>query len=267
MHNIEVSQEAVGHWVSSTARGTHRTDVLQVYQLAEAVVNAIIPSMMIHGLAEQLNGGLCSVFLHLRHVKVVHKDDSLFAHRRPIHTLAALVKLAVNYVLGHVCRGLCREVEHHRDPVGAIHLRKMGFDVHTFACARGSNQQQRLVVGHQGVDKEAVAHNVHGCDHDLRVLSIFVDLLQRHCLHPVPPGVVLDVINKVVNISTGREGILLHRRLDLPLWHPLRVHAKVTLEEASQALAKKHTPFFIHRPSHTPDQGHDQTIFNCRLGV
>ena len=57
------------------------------------------PSCMVHVLAQQLNGWLSSILLHLRHVEVINQYDLLLAYGRSIHALAPLLQLAINDVL------------------------------------------------------------------------------------------------------------------------------------------------------------------------
>ena len=55
--------------------------------------------MVVHVLAQQLNGWLCTILFYLGHVQVIHQNHLLLAYRRPIHPLAPLLQSAINDVL------------------------------------------------------------------------------------------------------------------------------------------------------------------------
>ncbi len=54
------------------------------------------PHLVVHPLAQQLNGRLGKVLLPLGHIQVIHKDDILLACRRPKHALHAQDGLPIN---------------------------------------------------------------------------------------------------------------------------------------------------------------------------
>ena len=63
---------------------------------------AVIPSLEVHPLSEQLNGRLSPVHLEGRHVQVVHKEHQVLAQRRTKHTLTSERYILTLYVLSCV---------------------------------------------------------------------------------------------------------------------------------------------------------------------
>ena len=50
----------------------------------------VIPALVVHPLPQQLDGRLCPIHLHGRHVEVVNEEDKVLAQRRTKHTLASV---------------------------------------------------------------------------------------------------------------------------------------------------------------------------------
>ena len=63
------------------------------------MAECVLPSLVVHELAQQLNWWLSTILLHLRHVEIIHQNDLLLAQRWAVHTLAPLLQLTINDVL------------------------------------------------------------------------------------------------------------------------------------------------------------------------
>jgi hypothetical protein len=70
---------------------------------------SIVPTFVIEVLADEFDGGLCSVLLLLGHVEVVDENNASFADGRSVDSLAQFVQFAVDGILGLVAAGLCAE--------------------------------------------------------------------------------------------------------------------------------------------------------------
>lgn len=63
-----------------------------VYSSVAPLTNGfpVIPALVVHPLPQQLDGRLCSVHLHGRHVEVINKKDKMLAQGRTKHSLASI---------------------------------------------------------------------------------------------------------------------------------------------------------------------------------
>eukprot|EP00962_Isochrysis_galbana_P011308 scaffold3166_cov111-Isochrysis_galbana.AAC.7 len=80
-----------GDGVAATPRRAHGTHKGEVDQLTEGVLLAVEPAVMVHPLAQQLDGRLGAVHLECGHVEIVHKNDGTLAEGWPKDALAPLV--------------------------------------------------------------------------------------------------------------------------------------------------------------------------------
>ncbi len=94
-----MAQVAVGDGVAAAAGRTHGRHKVHIHQPPQRQLLPVVPAAMVHELAQQLDGRLRAVLLHLRHVQVVHEDDHVLALRRAVHATPPLVHLAVNDIL------------------------------------------------------------------------------------------------------------------------------------------------------------------------
>ena len=80
-NHVEVSAESGCHWVFASGGRTHSTDHDDVRYFDQRVVfvTVVVPLLMVHPLSEQLDRGLCSFFLNLRHVQVIYENYQPFA--------------------------------------------------------------------------------------------------------------------------------------------------------------------------------------------
>mmetsp|Transcript_24763 Transcript_24763/g.85438 ORF Transcript_24763/g.85438 Transcript_24763/m.85438 type:complete len:233 (-) Transcript_24763:151-849(-) len=106
VEQVEVADVALRDLRAAAAGRPHGGDELDVDELAERILVAVVPSSVVHPLSEDLNGRLSPVLLLRRHVQIVHEDDARLAQRRPEDALAPLLELGVDDVLGLVRRRL-----------------------------------------------------------------------------------------------------------------------------------------------------------------
>lgn len=60
---------------------------------------AVVPSVVVHPLADQLDGRLCPVLFQCWHVQIVNEKDCVLSERRGVHPLPSLVQFAVDQIL------------------------------------------------------------------------------------------------------------------------------------------------------------------------
>jgi len=70
------------------------------FSVGRVVVRNVSPRLVVHELAQQLDGGLRAVGLLLRHVQIIHHDHHALADGRPVEPLAPLVQLGVDLAAG-----------------------------------------------------------------------------------------------------------------------------------------------------------------------
>ena len=88
--DVEVAEEAGRDVVAAAARRPHRAHRLDVGELDFGLVLAVVPVPVVVPLAEELDGRLGAVRLHLGHVHVVHEDYALLADWRAEHSFSTL---------------------------------------------------------------------------------------------------------------------------------------------------------------------------------
>ena len=105
INDIEMSYISSSYRISTTTWGTHCCDKLDLLQVAEIFFISVyfIPSTVVHPLSKQLNRGLCSIFLLLRHIQIIDKNDSFFTKGWPINSLSSLLHLAIYDSLSLIC--------------------------------------------------------------------------------------------------------------------------------------------------------------------
>lgn len=94
--------ETRGDKCLSTSGRTHSSDDHSVNEFLERmfVVLQVVPSTLIHELAQNFDWGLGSVLLYLGHVEIVNKNDCLHTeHFWSEDTSAALVRFLVDNTL------------------------------------------------------------------------------------------------------------------------------------------------------------------------
>ena len=111
-----MSEKSVGNRVSSSTRWTHGSNKLHVDQLSEGTRwLSVIPSRVVHPLADDLNRRLCKVLLSQRHVQVINEEDVLLSGRWSEDSLPPLFHPCINLVLSLVRTGSCRESHENGD--------------------------------------------------------------------------------------------------------------------------------------------------------
>ena len=106
---IEVAQEAVGDNLTTAPGRPHSSQEQNVDDCVFLGRFAVIPSLVVHPLAQYFNRGLCKVHFTQRHVHVIDEKHVLFACRRSIDAFAPLVHLAIDDILSLVRGGLGRK--------------------------------------------------------------------------------------------------------------------------------------------------------------
>jgi len=108
---VEMARKSRRDGIPATAWRSHRCHELNVLQKERGGVLLIVPVAVVNVHAKQLNGRLCTILLHLRHIHVIHKEHSLFHHRRAEHSLPSLVQPRHEDLLHLVGRCLGTEVD------------------------------------------------------------------------------------------------------------------------------------------------------------
>ena len=104
-------EQAVGNRVPTSARGAHGTNPRHVLDLKILSDLAVVPTLVIHVLTDQLNWWLCSVLFTHGQVEVVNEDNELAPNWRAIDALPPSVELREYQILGLVGGCLGRESE------------------------------------------------------------------------------------------------------------------------------------------------------------
>ena len=102
--DVVVAGEAWSNVVPPPPWLSHRAHKEAVHHVAEYPLpsGVVVPTPVVHVLAEKLNGRLSTLLLHLGHVQVVNKNDNLLPDRRAVEPLPTLVQLRINHVLRRV---------------------------------------------------------------------------------------------------------------------------------------------------------------------
>ena len=97
--------------LTTTSWRAHGRDEDQVLQSLEGFVfiDAVIPTVVVHELADELDGWHGAELFFHGHVQVINEDDELLADGWAVDTLAVLVELGIHEVLHLVRRCLGRE--------------------------------------------------------------------------------------------------------------------------------------------------------------
>jgi len=92
----------------TTAGGSHSVHNNSVNHVTERMlfVLVVVPTALSHILSEDLNRGLCTVSLNLRHVKIIDEDNTLHTHTGSKNTTSNLVKFAINNILNLIATSL-----------------------------------------------------------------------------------------------------------------------------------------------------------------
>lgn len=73
---------SLGYACASSTRWPHRSNKLDVDELAECILLAVVPSSVVHPLSKDFDGRLSAIRLLGGHVQVVHEDDTCHPQRR-----------------------------------------------------------------------------------------------------------------------------------------------------------------------------------------
>ena len=257
VHHAEVPREPVSDGISSTAGWSHRCDELYVQQRSEGELLAIVPATVVHPLSQDLDWWLSTIHLNLWHVHIVDKDHHLLSNRRTKNSLASLVELTINDVLGHVGTRLRREVTEHGAVLCGIHaVLEMLLDVHTLSCSRWTNNHAVVAVIQEDVDQVSVPDRVHSLNDDVCELGLWIKGLLLHSIQPRQPLSFLLLEREVKHTLAVWEELdelyrwSLHERLEV-VWG-------VVQQDLPQILVKDLPSLLVHRRPNAPDKGEQE---------
>eukprot|EP00964_Phaeocystis_antarctica_P055483 scaffold32640_cov63-Phaeocystis_antarctica.AAC.1 len=186
-HHVVVPQVAWRHRVAPAAGRAHGRDELQVDQLAEGALLQVVPAVVVHPLAQQLDGRLRAVLLEHGHVEVVDEDDALLAKGRAEDALPPLVELAVDDALRDGARGLRRVVEEDALVDLDVEREQPVAREQRLARARVAADEHGDAVLHEAVEEVAVLHRVGGLHVDVGELGAGGHLVGGHRRQPLDP--------------------------------------------------------------------------------
>ena len=200
-------------------------------------------------MAEHFHGRLSAVGLSLRHVEIVHVDVELLARGRTVDSLAALVHLGVQEILGLVGTGVRRECQCERDYVAthhaSLHLgstHQVLIDVDRLTRTSSTHHQCVLVIRQKQVEDVGVTDRVIRGDDNLRKGQFRVDLELVDDLHPLHPL-----------LRIGQEQIVIHHT-----GLGKRVLELVREELLTQESIKLVASIFVGGRADTPDERKDE---------
>lgn len=80
VHHVEVPHETRRNAGPSSTRRTKCCKDKDVFYLHELLILAIVPTLVVHELSQQFDRWLSTVFLLLRHVQIINKDNVLLSY-------------------------------------------------------------------------------------------------------------------------------------------------------------------------------------------
>lgn len=84
-----MAQGAETDLVAPTTGRSHRTDKREAFKAAEGVLCAVVPPLVcVQGLTQELDCGLCTVYLEGGEVEVIDENDAPLSIRRTENALA-----------------------------------------------------------------------------------------------------------------------------------------------------------------------------------
>lgn len=199
---------AHGDHVSPADGGKHGCYEVYSAELFELLCFEIIPTAVVHPLAEKFNGGLGAVLLLLRHVEIVDKDDNLVsAFFGPVLAFpAASADLAVDETLDLVGIGLSGEASAEESVVCIVIVegQLIGHIDRLAGTGRPAEQHMHVVLD---VQVEEVVEPDRVVRRDQQVVE--TDLFRNHegwgCLRPVLPHELLCVVVHVEDVDLVRH--------------------------------------------------------------
>mmetsp|Transcript_8712 Transcript_8712/g.14814 ORF Transcript_8712/g.14814 Transcript_8712/m.14814 type:complete len:985 (-) Transcript_8712:5078-8032(-) len=262
--HIEVSHIALRDARAASTGGTHCGAELNVHQAAELVFFAVIPALVVHPLAQNLNGRLGTIFFLGGHIEIIHEHDSGHAQWRANHTLAALVQLGVDEILGLVGAGLGGEVQRDRVEVGRHATQELVANGHRLTRAGVSRADHMETLAQELLQKPFVTNGVDGGHHDGVEGGLLGDLESGLIGQPVVPLGRLRVEEVVIHDA------LVRHRLDGRAVRSLNIGGVLDLEVlvlialvagTVEQRAKEHiellATFTVHAGADGPDHGID----------
>lgn len=90
---IKVPRETHRDRIAAATRWSHgaaEVDIDEIAELANSL--AVVPTLEVHPLTNELDGRLCTVDFERRHVQVVDEEDKHLAKRRTINSLSSEIK-------------------------------------------------------------------------------------------------------------------------------------------------------------------------------
>lgn len=143
------------------------------------VVFQVVPSTLVHKLAQDFDWGLGSVFFLERHVEIVNKNDGLHSeHLWSEDTSAALVRFLVDNTLDLIGASLGTEPD--LDDVELLlgqSVQQYVVDVDTLACSGWAHEQGGNFIVDAVLLDVGVTNGVDSCDYDVLNLGILGELV------------------------------------------------------------------------------------------
>lgn len=239
--DVEVTTEARSHRVFTASRWAHCTDQNNVRDLDERVliVRVIVPLAMVNPLSEELNGRLCSLFLHSGHVEVVDEDcHPLVVGRTQVPALPQH-ELLLNLLLGVVGRGLRAEANGKGIELVFLELFEELGHCDSLASARRAHKQDGLVCRDEHPQNVLLLHSLSGWDNDF-VLGEALLLSGEHVAISAVQHIFPAEPEDAIHVEVGRRQALvwdLRGALDAELFVVYFVYLANVLFQKSKELA------------------------------
>ena len=177
-----------------TARGLHGCTERDANELSEFFVSAqLIPALVVHPLAKQLNRRLRAIALFLWHVEVIDEDDGVLAKFWAIDSFTTSIHVSIDDILGLIGRGLGREGQAQERPIFVLEvIIQLAHNRDTFAGTGRSTKQSVLLVGQQLLEDAVCADRVDRGYDDFSVGCSNRNLIDCLRLHPVNPSNLIN---------------------------------------------------------------------------
>ena len=145
-----MSLKSLGQEGTSSSWESHSRDEDNVNDLPLLLfLISVVPALMVHPLADELNWWLSLVLLFLRHVEIINKDTELLSSWWSEHTLSSLLHSFIKGILGLVGTGLSRECHWNGLVVLSHLLVKQVANVDGLACSSWSWAKNVFSIGDQ----------------------------------------------------------------------------------------------------------------------
>lgn len=200
INDIEMSNVTRGDAVSTVTWRTHGSTESDICYLPEGPfwIIYVIPSIVIHPLPEKLNWRLSSIFLFLRHVQIINKDNTLLTSLGSVNTFSLLFHFTINNSLSLVCWSLSWETKSKVEPFFVLEFLLKHFKNRDWLSSTSWTYEEAMVV----IEKESLAEMVHSnlihrWNTELQVSVLSVYLIFGLSMQPLGPLLIFLVIVKI----------------------------------------------------------------------